>query len=40
MGTLLETTNLGTGPWVTNSAVSPFTNGIMGPQRFYRLKLD
>lgn len=37
-GTLLESTNL-TGPWVTNSAVSPFTVVPTNSQMFYRLRL-
>lgn len=39
-GTLLETTNLVTGPWVTNTAVSPFTVVPDAPQKFYRLRLQ
>jgi hypothetical protein len=38
-GTLLETTNL-SGPWVTNSAVSPFTVSPTNTQQFFRLLLS
>ncbi|HEV2437856.1 MAG TPA: pyrrolo-quinoline quinone [Verrucomicrobiae bacterium] len=37
-GSLLEATNL-SGPWVTNSAVSPFTMVPTNAQMFYRLSL-
>jgi hypothetical protein len=37
-GTLLEATNLA-GPWVTNSAVSPYTVAPTNTQMFYRLLL-
>jgi hypothetical protein len=37
-GTLLETTNLFDGSWVTNSSMSPLTNMAIEPQKFYRLK--
>ena len=38
-GILLETTNVAVGPWVTNTAISPFTNtpGTNAPLRFYRV---
>jgi len=35
-GTLLQATNL-TGPWVTNSAASPYTNTATGAAMFYRV---
>lgn len=35
-GTLLEATNV-TGPWTTNTAVSPYTVSPTAPQKFYRL---
>ncbi len=38
-GTLLQTTNLA-GTWVTNSAVSPYTNPAVAPQMFYKLRLQ
>ena len=37
-GTLLESTNA-TGPWVTNTATSPFTNAITGTRKFYRVRV-
>jgi hypothetical protein len=37
LGTLLQATNL-TGPWVTNSAVSPYTNPVVALQMFYKLR--
>ena len=37
-GTLLESTNV-TGPWVTNSGVSPYTVQPTNTQKFYRLLL-
>jgi hypothetical protein len=37
VGTLLEATNL-LGPWTTNSAVSPATIDMTGPQKFFLLK--
>ena len=37
-GMLLESTNL-TGPWVTNNAVSPYTNAPIAYQKFYKLKI-
>ncbi len=37
-GSLLEATNLA-GPWVTNSAVSPYTMAPTNAQMFYRLSL-
>jgi len=38
-GTLLQATNL-TGPWVTNTAASPYTITPGGPQMFYRVKVQ
>ena len=38
LGTLEEATNL-TGPWVTNSAASPYTNTPNGPAKFYRVQV-
>jgi hypothetical protein len=38
-GTLLESTNL-TGPWITNTAASPYTVTPTGPQKFYRVKIQ
>ncbi len=37
--TLLQTTNLA-GTWVTNSAISPYTNPAVAPQMFYKLRLQ
>lgn len=36
-GVLLESTNL-LGPWTTNNSTSPFTNTVVGPQKFYRVQ--
>ena len=39
-GTLLETTNLASGVWTTNSATSPFTNmpATNEPVKFFRVR--
>lgn len=38
-GTLLQATNL-MGPWITNSATSPYTNQPNNPQMFYRVRVQ
>jgi hypothetical protein len=38
-GTLLEASNV-TGPWTTNSASSPYTNGPTAASRFFRVKVQ
>jgi hypothetical protein len=38
-GTLLEATNL-TGPWVTNTAQSPYLVTPTGAQKFFRVKVQ
>jgi len=38
-GLLLEATNL-TGPWVTNTASSPYTNTPNAPEEFYKIKVQ
>jgi hypothetical protein len=39
VGTLLEATNL-SGPWITNTAASPFNVSPTAPQKFYKVRVQ